>query len=114
MFEIFNIEDLYYCTIDDITPLGMQNLDGWISIDASSLKIYNTIVYLKDGKYYDINHLDRIINVINYPQYFFPEISKNKHLYAINEKSLISYREKNNTNCKVLQRLPLGRKRHLL
>lgn len=113
MFELFNVDELYFCTIEDIVPMGMQNFGGCISIESSNQTRYETIVCLKNGKYYDINHLDRIINIDKFSQKEFPITSKNSHLYIIDTDSLVSYRDKVNTSCKILQRLPFGRSRLL-
>ena len=113
MFELFNIDDLYFCQIEDMIPYGMENFGGCISISGTEPKYYETIVCLKNGKYYDINHMNRIINIVRCPQREFPLTSKDSHLYILNEESLVSYREKTNTDCTALQRLPFKRNRLL-
>lgn len=112
MFEKFDIDSLYYCDVSDIIPLGMSNFGGYISIDYVSSKKYSTIVYLRNGKYYDINNLNRNMNVVRCPQRDFPLTSKDNHLYLIEEETLVPYKEKENADgYSVLQRLPFGIKK---
>lgn len=113
MFEKFLIDDLYYCTIEDMIPLGITNFGGAISIESVDNREYAAIVCLRNGKYYDINNLDRILNVVNCPQIKGPLTSKDNHLYILLQDTLVPYREKNNTSHKVLQRLPFGKTRYL-
>lgn len=113
MFEKYNIDDLYYCTMQDMVPIGITNFGGCISIEGSYDRTYETIVYFKDGKYYDINHIERIINVIKCPQMNCPTMSSNHHLYILLEETLVPYREQNYTDKNILQRLPFGKTRHL-
>lgn len=108
MFEKFDIDDLYYCTITDSVPMGMSNVGGCISIEGTFGNSYETIVWCRGDKYIDINHMDRIINVVHYPQMNFPILSGNKHLYVVCEETLVPYREKIQTQKKSLRRLPLG------
>jgi hypothetical protein len=113
MFEKFLIDDLYYCSISDIVPIGMTNLGGFISIDSFGDRTYNTTVVLRNGKYYDINNLNRIINVVRAPQRDFPITSKDNHLYIIDEETLVPVRAEVSSEYNVLQRLPFGKKRYI-
>ena len=116
MFERFDIKNLYYCEIEDIVPIGMENFGGCISIDCiGETKRYSTIVCLIGRKYYDINNLKRNINILKCPQMEFPITSKNNHLYIIDESTLVPYVEKKNISDDyiVLQRLPFGKNRLL-
>lgn len=113
MFEKYEIDDLFYCTIEDMMPIGMTNCGGAISIEGAYGGAYETILLYRNGKYYDINHLDRVINLVRCPQREMPITSNNRHLYVIIEETLIPYRERNYTDKNVLQRLPFGKTRHI-
>lgn len=113
MFEKYEIDDLFYCTIEDMLPIGMTNFGGAISVEGTYSGTYDTILLYRDGKYYDINHLDRVINLVRCPQREMPVVSNNNHLYTIIEETLIPYREKNFTDKNILQRLPFGKTRYL-
>ena len=52
MFEKYDINNLYVCEIDDIIPMGITNFGGCVSIEYTSSHRYQTIVCLKNGKYY--------------------------------------------------------------
>ena len=52
-----------------------------------------SVVCLRNGKYYDINNLNRILNVVKFPQKGFPITSKDNHLYIVDEESLVSLRD---------------------
>lgn len=108
MFEKFNIEDLYYCSIAKVRPVCIDNMGGCIGITYSDSKDYDTIVWLVNGRYYDINNLNKIINIVKFPQRNMPMVSSDNYLYILNENSLVSFKEKNDTKCKQLQRLPFG------
>ena len=114
MFERFDIKNLYYCEIEDIIPISMENFGGCISIGSlDESKRYSTIVCLIGNRYYDINNLSRNINILKCSQRDFPITSKNNHLYIIDESTLVPYVEKENVSSdyKVLQRLPFGKNR---
>lgn len=111
MFEKYEINNLYVCEIEDIIPMGITNFGGCLSIDYTSSHRYQTIVCLKNGKYYDISDLGKIINVIKVPQKGCPFTSKNGHLYILDEESLVSYKDKVSSEYKVLQRMPFGKTR---
>lgn len=113
MFEKYLIDDLYYCTVQDMVPLGITNFGGAISIESVNNCEYETIVCLRNGKYYDINNLYRVLNVVNCPQMHCPLTSNDNHLYILLEDTLVPYREKNNTSHSVLQRLPFGKTRYI-
>ena len=114
MFEKFDIDSLYFCDVSDIVPLGMTNFGGCISIDYVSSKRYSTVVCLRNGKYYDIDNLDRNMNIVRCPQIEMPLTSKDNHLYLIEEETLVPYKEKENIEgYSVLQRLPFGKKRYI-
>ena len=113
MFEKYEIDNLFYCTIEDMLPIGMTNFGGAISVEGTYSGAYETILLYRDGKYYDINHLDRVINLVRCPQMEMPVVSNNNHLYTIIEETLIPYREKNFTDKNILQRLPFGKTRYL-
>lgn len=108
MFEKFNIDDLYFCTVLDSVPFAINNFGGFVSIEGSCGIAYETVVYCCGNKYIDINHMDRIINVIHYPERNIPMISENHHLYSICEETLVPYRERIETKMNVLRRLPFG------
>ena len=111
MFEKYEINNLYVCEIDDIIPMGITNFGGFVSIDYASSHRYQTIVCLKNNKYYDINDLSKVINVVSCPQKGCPFTSKNGHLYILDEESLVSYKDKVSSEYKVLQRIPFGKTR---
>lgn len=113
MFEKYEIDNLFYCTIEDMLPIGMTNFGGAISVEGTYSGAYETILLYRDGKYYDINHLNRVINLVRCPQREMPVVSNNNHLYTIIEETLIPYREKNFTDKNILQRLPFGKTRYL-
>ena len=113
MFEKYEIDNLFYCTIEDMLPIGMTNFGGAISVEGTYSGAYETILLYRDGKYYDINNLDRVINLVRCPQREMPVVSNNNHLYTIIEETLIPYREKNFTDKNILQRLPFGKTRYL-
>lgn len=113
MFEKFDVDSLYKCYIEDIIPMGMSNFGGAISIDYTSSNRYEAIVCLRNGKYYDINNLNRIINIVKFPQRDFPLTSKDNHLYIIDEESLVPLRSEISIEYSVLQRLPFGKKRYI-
>lgn len=113
MFEKYEIDDLFYCTIEDMLPIGMTNFGGAISVEGTYSGAYETILLYRDGKYYDINHLNRVINLVRCPQREMPVVSNDNHLYTIIEETLIPYREKNFTDKNILQRLPFGKTRYL-
>lgn len=113
MFEKFDIDSLYRCYVDDIVPMGMSNFGGVVSIDYASSNKYETVVCLRNGKYYDINNLNRILNVVKFPQKGFPITSKDNHLYIVDEESLVSLRDEISIEYSVLQRLPFGKHRYI-
>lgn len=113
MFEKFEIDDLYHCYIEDIIPMGMSNFGGAISIDYTQSNRYQAIVCLRNGKYYDIDNLSRVINVVKFPQKDFPLTSKDSHLYIIDEESLVPVRKDVSIEYDLLQRLPFGKRRYI-
>lgn len=113
MFEKYNIDDLYYCSIESMVPFGMTNFGGAISIESFDYHKYETIVFLRNGKYYDINNLKRVINVVKCPQREMPVTSDDGVLYIIDEDSLVPYRQRTSTTHNTLQRLPFGMKKYI-
>lgn len=113
MFEKFDIDSLYTCFIEDIIPMGITNFGGAVSVDYTSGTRYSTVVCLRNGKYYDIDNLNRIINIIKFPQKDMPITSKDGHLYVIDEESLVPLRKSVSIEYSVLQRLPFGKRRYI-
>ena len=102
---MYNEEDLYYCTIDVIKPIAIENMGGLVSISGDPIKSYETIVYkLKNefGEYYyiDIKHQRRKINLVNTPQDYTPRVSGNGLLYIIKKDTLVPYVEEKNKGSK--------------
>ena len=69
MFEKYDIDELYACTIKEYVPFSIENRGGCISIFSDKVKSYETIVQCHKSEHYvyyaDIFHLDRFINVID-------------------------------------------------
>lgn len=113
MFEKFDIDSLYTCFIEDIIPMGITNFGGAVSIDYTSSTRYSAVVCLRNGKYYDIDNLNRVINVIKFPQRDMPITSNNTHLYVIDEESLVPLRNDISIEYSILQRLPFGKRKYI-
>lgn len=113
MFEKFDIDSLYTCFIEDIIPMGITNFGGAVSIDYTSSTRYSAVVCLRNGKYYDIDNLNRVINVIKFPQRDMPITSNNAHLYVIDEESLVPLRNDISIEYSILQRLPFGKRKYI-
>ena len=48
MFEKYQIDDLFYCTIEDMLPIGITNFGGAISIEGTYSGTYETILLFRD------------------------------------------------------------------
>lgn len=116
MFERYDIESLYSCTIEVCIPWSIENIGGCISIISGNIKTYKTIVCYNGNRYVDIFHLDHVINVVDFPCEKIPSLSYNGKLYVLNTNTLKKYSENltvKEKNIKSLQRLPFKRKRLL-
>lgn len=101
---MYNEEDLYYCTIDVINPIAIENMGGLVSISGDQKKSYKTIVYKFENEcgdnYIDIKHQRRKINLVNTPQDYTPRVSGNGLLYIIKKDTLVPYVEDKNKGSK--------------
>lgn len=114
MFEIYDLDNLYKATIADCgNIISMENIGGCISYMSDRETIYyETILYIFDNKIIDINNPKRVMNSeIKVPSRVMPRTSKNGHLYAVVEDSVVKYKDTiTNGNAKVLKRTLFGNK----
>ena len=97
MFEKYDIDELYTCTVREYGPFAIENVGGCISIFSDKVKSYETIVQRHESEdhvyYTDIFHLIRFINVIDPPFVGIPRSSAGGKLYVLDTESLIKYSE---------------------
>lgn len=120
MFEKYDIDELYTCTIREYGPFAIENMGGCISILSDKVKIYETIVQRHESEhhvyYTDIFHSNRFINIIDPPFVGIPRSSFGGKLYVLDTESLIKYSDclsDKQKKVKTLQRLPFRKNRLL-
>ena len=120
MFEKYDIDELYTCTIREYGPFAIENMGGCISILSDKVKSYETIVQRHESEdhvyYTDIFHSTRFINVIDPPFVGIPRSSFGGKLYVLDTESLIKYSEClpiQKRDSKALQCMPFGKRRLL-
>ena len=120
MFEKYDIDELYTCTVREYGPFAIENVGGCISILSDKVKIYETIVQRHESEhhvyYTDIFHSARFINVIDPPFVGIPRSSFGGKLYVLDTESLIKYSEClpiQKRDSKTLQCMPFGKRRLL-
>ena len=120
MFEKYDIDELYTCTVREYGPFAIENVGGCISIFSDKVKSYETIVQRHESEhhvyYTDIFHSARFINVIDPPFVGIPRSSVGGKLYVLDTESLIKYSDclsDKQKKVKTLQRLPFRKNRLL-
>ena len=120
MFEKYDIDELYTCTIREYGSFAIENMGGCISILSDKVKSYETIVQCHESEdhvyYTDIFHSTRFINVIDPPFVGIPRSSFWVKLYVLDTETLIKYSEClpiQKRDSKALQCMPFGKRRLL-